>query len=127
MRSVIEDIQAMLDTRLGEFQSEGEDLAIEHEFIANFVGADEVLRPAYARLTALGCTGEPPAGGGWIYMHIRRPLSRGSVLTLASALDDVARSTGSLFELLDVTPLSGPRAGQAIILGACDGEAFENA
>jgi hypothetical protein len=127
MRSAIQDIEEKLDSRLAELRAEGEDLTAEHEFIANFVGSDEVLRPAYRRLTALGCNGDPPRGCGWIYMHVRRPLARDSVLSLATELDGVASSTGSLFELLDVAPLSGPRAGQPIILGVCDGEAFENA
>ena len=127
MKSVVQDIREKLDEELARFEADGEDLYANHEFIANFVGLDDVLFPAYERLIALGCSGGRPDGSGWIYMHVMRPLNRDSVLLLTKEFDDVALSTGCLFELIDVTPTSGPRAGQCIILGICDDEAFGNA
>ena len=127
MKAAIQDISEELDKRLTEFEADGENLHAEHEFIANVVGLDDVLRPAYEQLVALGFQGDSPDSGGWIYMHVWRPLTRESVLQLAEQLDDVARSNNCLFELLDVSLTSDARKGEIVILGVCDGEAFENA
>jgi hypothetical protein len=127
VKSAAQDISENLDARLAEFQSLGEDFESEHEFIANFNGSDGVLQPAYDRLTAKGFHGGAPAGGGWIYMHVRRPLTRASILHLTHELDEVARASGCLFELLDVTLASSAAPGRIVILGKCDRETFLNA
>jgi hypothetical protein len=122
-----EDIAEKLDKRLAEFESAGETLVANHEFIANFVGSDEVLVPTHRDLVALGCSGDPPKGGGWIYMHVWRPLTRESVLRLAGELQQIASNNQSLFELLDVSLTSPSSTRKIVILGTCDDEAFLNA
>jgi hypothetical protein len=127
--STVDDIQQTLDSHLAEFMAAGEDLACEHEFIANFIGFDDVLRLAYDELVGLGCKGDPPDGGGWIYMHVERSLTRESVIQLARQLDDVARRTGCLFELLDVRlNESMADGGKLVVLGvAGDVDTFRRA
>ena len=127
MKTALQNVTEQIDELLAECEPDGEDLNEIHEFIANFVGSDEVLRPTHERLIAAGLTGDPPDGGGWLYMHVWRPLTRSSVIELAEQLDAVAHETRCLFELLDVTLLSGDRRGHCIILGVCDGEAIQNA
>ena len=127
MKTALQDLIDQLDERLTEFEADGVDLNVDHEFIANLVGSDEVLRPTHTQLIADGFSGDPPEDGGWIYMHVWRPLTRSSVLQLAEQLDALAQQNRCLFELLDVTLTSGSKSGHIIILGACDGETLQNA
>ena len=127
MKSTLQDLLDNIDERLAAFEADGVDLSASHEFIANFVGSDEVLRSTYDQLVADGFNGDPPEGGGWIYMHVSRQLTRSSVIQLAEQLDDLAKENHCLFDLLDVTPTGGSKSGDIVILGTCDGEAFQNA
>jgi hypothetical protein len=126
VRSAAQDIRDRLDAHLEAFKSAEEVLDADHEYIANFMGLDAVLQPAYEQLVQMGFRGDPPAGGGWIYMHGWRPLTRKSVLQLTDMLDAVARTNDCIFELLDVALNSAAAGRRLVILGTCDGETFLN-